>query len=96
MAINTDYTEKFEELESRIYKIESRNKRVESDKAWETSGTRAIFIAISTYILIFIFMKLIGDNHPFLNAFVASVGYLISTATYGFLKKRWLARRNQK
>ncbi len=83
------------ELELRVGKIETRNKRVEGDKAWETSKERGIFIAISTYILIFAFMMLIGDKHPFLNAFVASVGYLLSTATYSFLKKRWLVKKNR-
>lgn len=84
-----------EELERRVANIEARNKRVEGDKAWETSTTRSVFIAVSTYILIFVFMNLIGDNHPFLNAFVASVGYLLSTTTYGFFKRRWLAKRNK-
>lgn len=80
-------------LKDEIGKIKARNKRVEADKAWETSRTRNIFIAISTYLLISIFMILLRDSHPFLNALVASVGYLLSTATYDFLKKRWLKRR---
>lgn len=90
-----DYKAETKELKTRVEKIEARNKKVEGDKAWETSKTRSVFIAVSTYLLIFVFMNLIGDSHPFLNAFVASVGYLISTSTYNFLKKRWLARRNQ-
>ncbi len=95
MGSQTDHRKKIEELEIRVEKIEARNKRVEGDKAWETSKERSIFIAVSTYILIFAFMRLIGDNHPFLNALIASIGYLISTATYNFLKKRWLARRSR-
>lgn len=82
-------------IEKRIKTIEDRNKRVEMDKSWELSKERSMFIAVSTYVLIFIFMKLINDNHPFLNAFIASVGYLISNSTYGFLKKRWLNRKNK-
>lgn len=84
------------DLETRVAQIESRNKRVETDKAWELSRVRAIFIAISTYVLIFIFMKLINDNHPFLNALIASLGYLVSNSTYGFLKKRWLSNKYKK
>lgn len=95
MNKSLDYQKKIKDLETRVEKIEARNKRVEGNKAWETSKERNMFIALSTYILIFVFMKLIGDNHPFLNAFIASAGYLLSTATYNFLKKRWLARRNQ-
>lgn len=80
-------------LKDEIEKIKARNKRVEADKAWELSKTRTMFIAISTYILIFTFMILIGDNRPFLNALVASIGYLISTFTYGVLKQWWLKKQ---
>ncbi len=83
------------DLEKRIIKIEERNKRVEADKAWEISKTRTIFIAISTYVLIVFFMLLIKDNHPFLNAFVATSGYLISTGTYDIFKKWWLKKREK-
>lgn len=77
-------------LNEEVEKIKARNKRVEANKAWELSKTRTAFVAISTYLLILVFMVLIGDDHPFLNAFVASIGYLISTASYGVLKKYWL------
>lgn len=82
-------------LREEIEKIKARNKRVEADKAWELSGTRTTFIAVSTYMLILTFMMLIGDNKPFLNALVASVGYLISTSTYTVLKKWWLKKQNK-
>jgi hypothetical protein len=90
-----DISKRINNIEDRIKTIEDRNKRVEADKAWETSRARAIFIAVSTYLLIFVFMKLINDDHSFLNAFIASLGYLISNSTYGFLKKLWLARKNK-
>lgn len=41
-----------EELEKEIPQIKERNKRVEADKAWETSTSRKIIIAIATYIVI--------------------------------------------
>ncbi len=81
-----------ETLEQRVKNIEERNKRVEADKAWELSRARALFIAFSTYVLVLIFMILIKDNHPFLNALIASLGYLISFSTYGIIKKRWLKK----
>jgi hypothetical protein len=89
--MNTE--EKITVLERKIKEIEERNKRVESDKAWEISKTRTIFIAISTYFLIVCFMLLIKDGHPFLNAFVATAGYLLSTGTYDIFKKWWLKNR---
>lgn len=88
-----DFNSQIKSLSEEINKIKARNRRVEGDKAWETSKTRSIFIALSTYLLIYIFMRLIGDDHPFLNALVASTGYLISTFTYDVLKKWWLAKR---
>ena len=38
--------QKIKELEKKIEKIEERNKRVEADKAWETSNLRKILIII--------------------------------------------------
>ena len=42
-------------MEKRIEQIEQRNKRVEEDKAWETSFTRRLCIAILTYIVVVIY-----------------------------------------
>ncbi len=39
------------DIEKEIEKIKERNKRVEKDKAWETSWTRRICIMILTYIV---------------------------------------------
>jgi len=89
-----DVAAELKRLNDEVEKIKARNRRVEKDKAWELSKTRTVFIAFSTYILISIFMLLIKDNHPFLNALVASVGYLLSTFTYNVLKKWWLAKTN--
>ena len=41
-----------EELREEIEKIKERNKRVELDKKWETSGLRRICICILTYIVV--------------------------------------------
>lgn len=48
------------ELESRIEKIEERNKRVEMDKAWEISWTRRICICILTYIVVVTYSYIIS------------------------------------
>lgn len=78
------------ELKAEIEKIKQRNKRVEGDKAWELSWARTIFIAVTSYLLLFIFLKLIQDNHPFLNATISVALYLISTSSLGRLKNWWL------
>ncbi len=35
-------------LEQRVQELEARNKRVEADKAWETSWARRVAIAVLT------------------------------------------------
>lgn len=82
-----------ESLEQEIEKIKERNKRVESDKAWEVSLTRRIFIAISTYILISIFLIIIKVENPFVSAIIPAVAYLISTFSLGIIKSWWLKNK---
>lgn len=79
-------------LQTEIEKIKRRNKRVETDKAWETSLTRSVFIALSTYIMIFVLMLLINADRPHLNALIPVIAYFISSATYGIIKKRWIEK----
>ena len=73
-----------------IEKIKERNKRVEADKAWETSKTRKLIITIMTYIVIVIFLWSIDAPGPWLNAIVPTLGFILSTLTLSFLKKLWL------
>ena len=76
-------------LEERIEKIEERNNKVESDKAWETSYTRKILLAAFTYIAIALYLKFIVRIDPWINAIVPSVGFLLSTLTLPYFKKLW-------
>lgn len=78
------------ELSDRVKKIEVRNKRVEADKAWETSWTRKILIAVFTYLAIALYLKFIVGIDPWINAIVPTVGFLLSTLTLPWFKKLWL------
>jgi len=82
-----------ETLEKEIKKIKERNRRVEADKTWETSWTRRIFIGVSTYLLISIFLIIIKAEKPFLSAIIPALAYLISTLSLGLLRSWWLKRR---
>jgi hypothetical protein len=82
-----------EKLEKEVEKIKDRNFRVEKDKAWETSLTRRIFIAISTYILISILLIVTHANKPLVSAIIPAAAYLISTFTLGILKTQWMKRQ---
>lgn len=78
-----------ENLEQKINKIESRNKKVEADKAWETSYFRKIVIFSLTYLAISIFLWAIKIEKPFLNAIVPALAFMLSTLTIPFFKTLW-------
>ncbi len=60
-------------------KIEARNKRVEKDKAWETSITRKIYIMI-TYIVVIIYSYFIRKyDNIFLSSLIPVIGFTLST-----------------
>lgn len=82
-------------LEKRIEEIENRNKRVEADKAWETSWTRKISIAVLTYLVVVAYLHFVIHINPWLNALVPVVGFLISTFTISYLKKLWTENRER-
>ena len=75
-----------------IEKIQERNKRVELDKAWETSWTRRSIIAVITYSVAVIFMYRIGVSEAYLNALVPTGGYLLSTLSLGIVKRWWIKK----
>jgi len=77
-------------LEERISRIEERNKKVEVDKAWETSWLRRALLIIFTYLAIGFYLQAIGIERPWLNAIVPSIGFLLSTLTLPYFKSFWL------
>jgi len=81
------------ELEKRIDNIEKRNKKVEGDKAWETSLLRKILITVLTYIFAVLYLKIADTTNPFFGAVVPCVGFYLSTQTLGLIKKIWLKKR---
>ncbi|MFA6521871.1 MAG: hypothetical protein WCT53_05835 [Candidatus Gracilibacteria bacterium] len=81
-----------EELKQEIDEIKARNRRVETDKAWETSWTRKILILALTYIVIVIFFFVVKLPNPLVNAVVPSVAFLLSTMTVPVFKKWWLSK----
>ncbi|OGM20718.1 hypothetical protein A2714_03480 [Candidatus Woesebacteria bacterium RIFCSPHIGHO2_01_FULL_38_9] len=88
--------DKIQNLEKRIEEIEARNKKVEADKAWETSFTRRILLITFTYLSIGFYLNAINIKDPWLNAIVPSIGFLLSTLTLPFFKNLWLKKRGGK
>ena len=77
-------------MNKEIKAVIERNKRVESDKAWETSFTRRAIIAAMTYLLIVLFLWMINIEKPWLNALVPAIAFALSTLSLPFFKKIWL------
>ena len=84
---------KIKELEEKINKIELRNKRVEGDKAWETSFLRKVLIIVSTYIFAVLYLKIADTTNPYFGAVVPCVGFYLSTQTIKIIKNLWLRGR---
>jgi len=81
------------ELEAKIEKLEVRNKRVELNKAWETSWTRKLTIAVLTYVVVWLYLFFVVGVDPWINAIVPTMGFLLSTLTLGYVKAYWMAKQ---
>lgn len=78
------------DLGKEIKKIQERNKRVELDKAWETSWTRKICIMILTYLIVVIYSYLIKQNdNILLSSLVPVIGFALSTLSLKYIRKVW-------
>lgn len=78
------------ELEEELLKIKDRNKKVELDKAWETSWTRKICIMILTYIVVIIYSYVIRNyDNIFLSSLVPVIGFTLSTLSLKLVRKIW-------
>lgn len=87
--------EKIKKLEKRVIDIENRNKRVEGDKAWETSSLRKFLIIALTYIFAVLYLKIADTTNPFLGAVVPCAGFFLSTQTLNIIKSKWLSNRKK-
>ncbi|MBS3139714.1 hypothetical protein J4479_01790 [Candidatus Woesearchaeota archaeon] len=81
-------------LEQEIKEIRERNKRVELDKAWETSLARKIIIAVLTYLVIVLFFYFASLSKPFINAIVPTLGFILSTLSLSLFKKLWIKAKS--
>jgi hypothetical protein len=78
------------DLKKEVLAIKTRNKRVELDKAWETSLARKLTITILTYFVIVIFFYFAGLPKPIINSIVPTAGFVLSTLSLPWFKKLWL------
>jgi len=82
-----------EQIKKDIQEIKERNVRVEIDKAWETSLFRKVLVAVLTYIVIVLFFFFAGLPKPFLNAFIPTIAFILSTLSISYFKKLWIKNK---
>lgn len=78
-----------EDIQKELEAIKERNKKVELDKAWETSWTRRLFIAFGTYVVAIFWLMMIGESLPWFKALWPAVGYVLSTLSLPVVKRWW-------
>ena len=86
------HVKSIKQLEKEVEEIKERNKRVEADKAWETSTLRRLVIAVATYVVILYFLILIEAPTPELVALVPAGAYLIQQYSMPFIKEIWVKK----
>ena len=78
------------DLAKEIDAIKQRNKRVETDKAWETSWTRRLCIAVLTYIVVVVYSFTISQvQNIWLSSLVPVIGFTLSTLSLSLIRKIW-------
>ncbi|MEK9200611.1 MAG: hypothetical protein AAB909_01420 [Patescibacteria group bacterium] len=77
------------QLQKDIEDIKRRNRQVEKNKAWETSGFRKLLLIIFTYLTIAIYLRFINVDRPWINAIVPAIGFWLSTLSLPFFKSLW-------
>jgi len=82
--------EELENIKQELGEIRERNRRVEADKAWETSWTRKILIAGLTYVVVVLFFLSADISRPFVNAIVPTLGFILSTLSVPVVKRWWV------
>jgi len=78
------------DLKKEINKLKERNKKVELDKAWETSYARRFILTFFTYLAVGIYLFYIDVQRPWLNAIVPAVAFMLSTLSLPFFKSIWI------
>lgn len=86
MIIGVDNTD----IEKEINDIKERDKKVELNKAWETSWTRKLCIMFLTYIVVILYSLSISKiNNVFLSSLVPVTGFTLSTLSLNVIRKLW-------
>ncbi len=78
------------QLGKEIEAIKERNRRVESDKSWETSLERKMAVAGLTYAVVVAFFLAAGLPNPLVNALVPALAFILSTLSLEWFRQAWI------
>ena len=84
------------DLHKNVELIKTRNQKVESDKAWETSFFRRLIITVMTYFIVVLFFWIIKVPYFWLNALVPTGGFVLSALSLPIIKVWWVKNRYNK
>lgn len=84
------------DVDNEIKRIEQRNRRVEAEKAWETSLFRSLTICVITYVITAIVFLMIGVKYYYLNALIPTTGFFLSTLSLRPIRNWWITHRMRK
>lgn len=84
------------DFEKEINEIKDRNKRVELDKAWETSWTRRICIIILTYGVVLLYSYIVRKySNIYLSSIIPVIGFTLSTLSIKVVRRIWQKNKNR-
>ena len=81
------------DIEQEIQQIKERNRKVELDKAWETSWARRLLIGAVTYVVVVVWLIVIQSPRPWATALIPALGYILSTLTIPIVKRWWMSKK---
>jgi len=81
------------EIIQELDNIKKRNKKVELEKAWETSLERKISVALITYIIVVIIMYFLDFENIFINALIPTIWYILSTIGVNPMKNIYIRKK---
>jgi len=76
-------------LKIEIEKLKESNKKVDTNKAWEISLTRKIFLMFLIYLVVTLTLIATKNPQPFVSALIPSIGFFLSTLSVPFAKNIW-------
>lgn len=84
------------QLEKEIRRIKDRNRKVAADKQWERSRARRMMLTVLTYLLVGLYLQVLGVSQAWLNALVPATAFMLSTLSLPFFRAVWLNGQKRK